>query len=306
MHRLLTGLFVVFAFLSCRSVHPVEYPVDALVPKERALLWKIQGNGLKKPSYLFGTIHLIPKADLVFSEYVVSAIGSVDYIVFEIDMKEMTNFRTQLSLLTKSMMPGGMTLAQLLSEEDYAFVRTSFEQSGLPWAMVERLKPMFSASLLSDGEKGPVMGNTQLTSVEMEIWKLAKKRKLPSAGLETAAYQMSVFDSIPYAFQARLLVETLRGGQVGADDFASLVSMYQQQDIDAMQRTISDSGAASALYEDVLLFQRNRNWIPVMRDIMRRQPAFFAVGAGHLGGASGVIALLRKEGFSVEPIHPLE
>jgi uncharacterized protein YbaP (TraB family) len=306
MNRLLIGLFVVVACLSCRSVRPVEYPVDELVPKARALLWKIQGNGLRKPSYLFGTIHLIPKSDLVFSEYVISAVGAVDYIVFEIDMKEMTNFRTQLSLLTKSMMPAGMTLAQLLSDEDYAFVRSSFEQSGLPWGIVERLKPMFSASLLSDGDKGAVMGNTQLTSVEMEIWKLAKKRKLPSAGLETAAYQMSVFDSIPYAFQAQLLLETLRGGQAGADDFASLVSLYKQQDIDAMQRTISDSGAASALYEDVLLFQRNRNWIPVMRDIMRRQPSFFAVGAGHLGGPSGVIALLREAGFSVEPIHPQE
>lgn len=306
MYRLLLGLFVVFAFVSCRSIRPVDHPADALVPTERALLWKIQGNGLRKPSYLFGTIHLIPKEDLVFSEHVVSVLGAVDYIVFEIDMKEMTNMRTQLGLLTKSMMPGGLTLANLLSDEDYAFVRSAFEQGGLPWSMVERLKPMFSASMLSDGDKNPVVGNARLTSVEMEIWKMAKKRKLPSAGLETAAYQMSVFDSIPYEVQARLLVETLRGGQVGADDFASLVSMYKQQDIDAMQRTISDSGQAAALYEDVLLFRRNRNWIPVMRDIMRRQPAFFAVGAGHLGGPSGVIALLRMEGFRVDPIQPLE
>jgi uncharacterized protein YbaP (TraB family) len=55
-------------------------------------------------------------------------------------------------------------------------------------------------------------------------------------------------------------------------------------------------------YEDLLLVTRNKNWIPVMGEMMKTQPVFFAVGAGHLGGKNGVIALLRQEGYTVVPV----
>lgn len=303
MKPFILGLFPFLALVACHSAQKATYTTDQLVPTENALLWKISGNGLKKPSYLYGTIHMIPKSDFKLSNQALQALDASDYIAFEIDMKEMTNLRAQLSLLSKSMMSGGETLRDLLSEDDYAFVKKELEQSGVPMGMAERLKPMFTSSLLTgNDDEGVSERNNNVTSVEMELWRVAKKRKMPSAGLETAAYQMSVFDSIPYDVQARMLVETLRSTDNGDDAFSDMVEMYKNQDINAMQRSIKDESAGFSEYEDLLLSRRNKNWIPIMRDIMKRQPTFFAVGAGHLGGEEGVIALLRQAGFRVDAV----
>ena len=65
---------------------------------------------------------------------------------------------------------------------------------------------------------------------------------------------------------------------------------------------IADESEGMAAYEDILLKNRNRNWIAPMSRLMREKPTLFAVGAGHLGGEVGVIALLRKAGFRVESL----
>jgi Uncharacterized protein conserved in bacteria len=228
-------------------------------------------------------------------------LDNVKRVTFEIDMKEMTNFRSQFSLLSKSFMAGGKTLKDLLSAEDYAFVKSKMDEKGLPSGMFERMKPMFLSTLFGTDEGG-MASDADITSVEMELYRMARRRRLESAGLETAAFQMSVFDSIPYELQANMLVETLRSPEAeegGESQLAQMVRMYKEQDINAMQSMISQESGLGK-YEDFLLKRRNHNWIPVMRRMMAEKPTLFAVGAGHLGGPEGVVALLRKEGYRVE------
>lgn len=287
--------------LGCRSTQKVVYPPDQVVPVQKALLWKISGNGLSKPSWLYGTIHVIPKHELEFSDATMAALGRARRVTFEIDMREMTNMRTQLSLITKAFMANGKTLRDLLPAEDYAFVRTKMDDMGLPPGMLERIKPMFLSTMLaSEEEEGRPASGDRMTSVEMEIYRLVRRRKLESAGLESAQYQMAIFDSIPYDAQARMLVESLRNNEGGGDEFGQMIALYRAGDINAMQSMIADEGSGMQQYEEILLQRRNRNWIPVMGRMMREKPTFFAVGAGHLGGPNGVIALLRREGYRVE------
>ena len=139
-----------------------------------------------------------------------------------------------------------------------------------------------------------------MTSVEMELYRLARRRKLESGGLETTSYQISIFDSIPYEAQARMLVESLRRTDDGTDEYGQMMDLYRAGDINAMQGMIANDATGMSQYEEILLQRRNRNWIAVMSRMMREKPTFFAVGAGHLGGQNGVIALLRKEGYRVE------
>jgi uncharacterized protein YbaP (TraB family) len=111
---------------------------------------------------------------------------------------------------------------------------------------------------------------------------------------------MGIFDSIPYEAQAKMLVETLRNTEGADDDFGKMIELYQQKDISAMEAMMADEAYGMNEYQDILLRNRNRNWIPVMGRMMREKSTLFAVGAGHLGGAAGVIALLRQEGYRVE------
>lgn len=292
-------------WLGCKSSEKITYTPEQLVPTDKALLWKISGNGLKKPSYLYGTIHLIPKDQLQFTGALRSALDGSKRVAFEIDMRTMTNFRTQMSLMTKAFMAGGKTLKDLLPAEDYVFVKEKMSEKGIPAGMFERMKPMFLSTMFAGESDGGATMNGQMTSVEMELFRLARQRKLESAGLETAEYQMAVFDSIPYDAQAKMLVESLRSAEVdtssGDGELAKMLELYREQDITAMQSMIADPQSGMAEYEDLLLNRRNRNWISVMARYMRDKPTLFAVGAGHLGGQAGVVALLRKEGYRVEP-----
>lgn len=288
------------ALVGCHSSQKAVYSPEQIVPSEKSLLWKISGNGLKKPSYLLGTIHLIPKDKFELSEATYDALAEARRVTFEIDMKEMTNLSAQFSLLTKAFMNGGKTLKDLLPAEDYAFVKQKLDARGMPATMLERMKPMFLSTMFTSDEESPSVNTANMTSVEMELYRQVKRRKLESAGLETASYQMAIFDSIPYETQAKMLVETLRNTEGSSHEFDDMIRMYLDQDINAMEAMMSGDDSGIGDYQDILLRNRNRNWIPVMGRMMREKSTLFAVGAGHLGGQSGVIALLRQEGYRVE------
>ncbi len=304
--RYLLLLGLLWGLVGChgnKKAAEVTYTPDNIIPTDKSLLWRIGGKSLKQPSYLYGTIHVIPKADLDISAGTWNALQRCKRIAFEIDMKEMTSMRTQFSLLTKAFMKNGTRLKDLLTPQDYALVQDKMDEKGLSAPMFERIKPMFLSMLIGNEDDGPLGSDkSKSTSVEMELWRVAKKQKLKSAGLETVASQMGVFDSIPYKDQADMLVQSIQQGGEGNDQLDQMMQMYKQQDIEAMQRMIAQESAGVGAFEDLLLGRRNRNWIPIMANMMTQEPVFFAVGAGHLGGKGGVVALLRAEGYTVEAV----
>jgi uncharacterized protein len=291
-------LIAFFAASACKTVQKTAYAPDKIVPAEKSLLWKVSGNGLKKNSYVYGTIHLIPKSQYTVPGHVRAALGESKQVAFEIDMRDMTNIFKQLALINKVMMRNGKRLKDLLSAEDYAFVKEKMNQKGLSVGIMERIKPMFLSMVLTNDES--TAAAEKMTSVEMELYGIVKKQGLASTGLETLNYQIGIFDAIPYETQAKMLVEGLRQAEEGDDEYAKMLDMYKSEDITAMQSMMdADDGGE---YQELLLDRRNQNWIPIMGQLMKDRPTVFAVGAGHLGGQKGVIALLRKEGYMVEPV----
>ncbi len=274
----------------------------APTPKENSLLWEISGKGLPAPSYLFGTIHMIGKEDFIMGEQTKAAFDKARLVTFEINMEEMTNMAVMMPLMMKAFMTGDTTLQDLLSKEDYGVVSAHFEKIGLPMMFVDRIKPMFLSALGSEDALKMQGGSDEVVSYEVEFMNMARKQGKSMSGLETAEYQMSMFDSIPYRVQADMLLETIKGGDTGDDQFRQLVELYKAQDLYGLQQMLASDEAGVAEYEDLLLNQRNRNWIPVMEGMMADQVTFFAVGAGHLAGEQGVIALLRRQGYTVRPL----
>lgn len=265
-----------------------------------SLLWEITGKGLKETSYLFGTIHMIDKKDYFLTDAAKKSLDKAKKVAFEINMEEMSDISVIMPLMMKAMMADGKTLSDLLSDEDYTLVKNHFEKMGLPMMMLERMKPMFLSamnpeSMSMGGEEG------SMVSYEMELMKIAQAQEKSIAGLETAEYQMSMFDSIPYEAQAKMLVESIKSGDTGDDQLKKLVALYKAQDLNGLYEMLhADSDLAK--YEELLLVRRNQNWIPVMGNMMTEQPTFFAVGAGHLAGKQGVIQLLKDAGYTVKAL----
>jgi uncharacterized protein len=293
-------IFTATAFSQAETQQATENTAPAVA--ENSLLWRISGNGLAAPSYLYGTIHMIAKDDFFLTDSTRAFIGRAEQVTFEIDMEDMNNIGTQLSLLMDAMMDDGQTLRDFLSEEDYKIVKAHFDKMGLPLMFLERMKPMFLTVFAGMDMSPQAMASGEMVSYEMEIMEMAQEQHKEIDGLETAGYQMSMFDSIPYQAQADMLVESIKSTDAGDEEFAKMVELYKKQDIAGMTTMMGEDEGIGE-YEDLLLVQRNKNWIPVMGKMMAEQPTFFAVGAGHLGGEYGVVALLRKEGYKVAPVR---
>lgn len=192
-------LFTILAY-SCTTAQKTVQPVHELY--EKTLLWQISGNGLQKPSYLFGTIHLVCKEDAQLGDSLLSAIHNTDQVYFEVDMDNLLEI---FGVIRHMKMKGDTTLADLLSEDEYKKIKQWFEtkNSLLPFSMLETYKPLLAASTIM--ESG--MQCEGAVAMEQVIMEEAKKYKKRVNGLESMAYQMSIFDSIPYKNPGTTIIE---------------------------------------------------------------------------------------------------
>ncbi len=290
--------YLFFAFFALFFQH--SFWAQAPNANENALLWRISGKGLITPAYLYGTIHVIPRKDFFLTDSTIAAINQADNVAFEFNLKKEMRLIPQIRLMFKTRMKGDTTLSMLLNEEDYEFVKSKFANKRVPMRFVERMKPMFISELANQEVSG---GQKEaMTSYEMEFLSRAKAQDKKISGLETAKYQIGVFDKIPYQAQAQMLVEELRNGDKSNKEYKRMVRLYKRQDLEMLGKMVIGEDENSN-FNDVLLNTRNRNWIPVMEKLMRKDKMFFAVGAAHLIGENGVVALLRKQGYILTAIR---
>ncbi|MGG7665840.1 TraB/GumN family protein [Dyadobacter sp. BHUBP1] len=280
-------LLLVFCMLSIASW--------AQVPVENSLLWEISGRGLAKPSYLFGTIHLICPTDFSLSDSLKSTLSRTQQVALEMDMDDPGMMAGMMKTMN---MATGNELKKLVTEQEYQRLDRFFKDSvhvGL--AMFERAKPFVLM--------GPLFNTVldcQPQSYEMALMELAGKQKSEVIGIETLEEQMAIFDTIPYKDQAKMLLNLIDSLPSARKEFKSLVALYKAQNINELYGMTLKSEFGMEGNEEVMLFDRNQRWIPRIRRIASAKPTFFAVGAAHLGGEKGVIALLRKEGFVVRAV----
>ncbi|MFA0961241.1 TraB/GumN family protein [Roseivirga sp. BDSF3-8] len=263
---------------------------------EPSLLYKISGNGLERPSYLYGTIHIICPADFTLAPYVEQAVKETSLTVLELDMDD-PDLQTQMQ---QSMInPGLMNFTENMDEES----RTKLDQI---------LKKQYGAGVQQLGIMKPFVIQNMLLlkylpcaapeSYEGRFIELSQQQEQEIIGLETVAYQFSVFDSIPQEEQIAWIEDMINDSASTANEFSRMVEAYKAKDVERLLE-ISIESEQFLNYADLLLYQRNQNWIPRIEQIVKEQSAFIAVGAGHLGGQKGVISLLQDKGYTVEPVR---
>lgn len=262
------------------------------------LLWKISGKNLSKPSYLFGTIHMLCADNIDISSNLKQAIQASDRVYLELDMDNMFEM---LSVIGKMKMRNDTTLADLLTEEEYKKVKDFFskQKSMIPFSMLETYKPMLAASTLMQAS----LNCKKQVAMEQLVMKEAKASGKGIKGLETMAFQMSIFDSIPYSLQAKQLFSYVDNYEKESDntEFEELTEAYLSQQLDKLEAITKKEDVGMASFTEILLYRRNETWAKKLEEMMVTQSLVVAVGAGHLPGDRGVINLLRKAGYKVEP-----
>ena len=300
MKQFSVGLLLAIAALpACSQSGKAKQEKKPVAVNNNTLLWKISGNGLASPSYLYGTIHMICGSDAGLSDSLLKAIAKCDEVYLEIDMD---NIFEMLGAMKSLQMKGDTTLEDLYTEEEYEKVKAYFEKNSsmIPFNMLRKFKPMLASSLLE--QKG--MQCDDAVAIEQVIMGEANKNKKSIKGLETLKYQASILDSIPYKMQAMQLLNYIDSTNAGADnkEMEAMMEAYKSQNLDNLEKLMMKTEPGMMVYYDILLFNRNRNWVKKLNDLLPKKSLVIAVGAGHLPGENGMIQLLKKEGYKVTPV----
>src|SRR6195952_4113484 len=144
--------------------------------------------------------------------------------------------------------------------------------------MLETTKPFFLAAMLYP----KMMPCKTLTGVEEELMKMAKEQKKEIKGLETMEFQASVFDSIPYEEQAKELLKSIDSMSSYQKYFDTMMTVYKTQQLTEIEKLFKNTEFGMEDHQDLLLNDRNKNWVNQLRTIMEKESVFVAVGAGHL------------------------
>ncbi|MEL7002833.1 MAG: TraB/GumN family protein [Bacteroidota bacterium] len=259
-----------------------------------SLLWKVSGNGLEKPSYVFGTIHLTCEENLKISKELKTAFDNTQLTVLELDMDDPT---MAAEMQKYSVNPGMANISDQLSEEDKETINTFFKANyGADLSQFGVVKPFF---LLSMVLLKSVTCPTK--SYEQTFVAMSQEAEREVKGLESVKFQTTLFDDIPQEDQIQWLTESISDFGEQQEVLDRMMKLHNENDMNGLFEVILQDPQFSQ-YADVLLYERNRDWISKMEEMAKEQPTFFAVGAGHLGSENGVIALLQKEGYTLEPV----
>ena len=195
---------------------------------------------------------------------------------------------------TMMMLPKGQTLIDLYTEEEFKLIDSVLtERFGVGAAMLYRMKPAAVAAMLMMGG-GEATANT---TIDQYLWDRAKDAEITRRGVETLAEQMETLDSMP----PRLLLEVITEEGSGDDELEMLVEAYKNEDL-VMISTAVDSIASVESYMLTLNDNRNLRMVERLSPELMQGGVFVAVGAAHLAGSSGLIDLLRTNGFLVDPV----
>lgn len=270
---------------------------EQVVEDGNSLLWRIDGNGLTEPSYVYGTMHIIGEEDFSMGDHLLHVAQNSDLIVMELDMDDINPF----ALASSTMIPDGKGLSDYTDDSTYqaikTIVRDSFGVSALEWIAYSKMKPFYMLSALAQS----VVESPK--SYEQEFVEIAKERDIEILGLEEPQEQLAMIDSIPLQKQ----VEILEDGLDEFDEFSWYIErmgkVYKSQNLDSLLALMDDPEYDSFMeFEALLLADRNERWISRMTEFMKDESVFFAVGAGHLPGDDGVLNLLQNAGYTVTAV----
>jgi uncharacterized protein YbaP (TraB family) len=264
-----------------------------------SLLWKISGNGLQKPSYLFGTMHTAERRVLGMSDAAIPYFAETGAYAMELDPKESFN----LSMVSKLMMGKGHSLKAMIPEREYQMLDSIVKQQvGFSLKLFDNIAPIFVMTILQTAniESGDSSEKGEQV-LDLFFYERAKKEKKKTLGIETVDEQIDALNALSYQEQADMLVEELRKYESREDVMQDMVRYYLNQNLDSLLMLNDEEPMPEKFYK-ALITDRNRRMANRIADFTAKQQLFIAIGALHLPGEKGVIELLRKKGFLVEAV----
>lgn len=266
-------------------------PASAQQKYPSTLLWKISGKDLVQPSYLYGTMHVQDRRLFYFGDSLYAALEKAEGFAIEINPDEM------MDSLYKSISQGdtSMLLKKILSDAEFKKIEKKLEKKFKISA-----DKITTSKLAQEKKKMKGMARKKddmNTIMDLYLFSIAKKQGKYTGGIEDLADQYHISDEIGKFDVNEFIKEDTSQYRVYLE---KMVQIYINKDLSALNAMVDNSNAG---FRDMLLIKRNRKMAMRMDSLAQVRTTFFAVGAAHLPGDSGVISLLKQAGYTVEPVY---
>jgi len=257
----------------------------------RNFIWKISGK--QNAIYLVGSIHMLTKDYYPLNPALDTAFKGSDLLVEEADLGEMLGAEAQMSVLLRGRLPSDQTLEKVVSPETYAQVSKHVTAHGLPIELLKQFKPWMLALMIETFEWQKAGFDPSL-GLDKHFYDRAQTDGKTIQGLETADYQISLFDTMTAQQQDRLLADTLKSIDTEMTSIGKLTEAWKAGDTATIERIVLNDLKQDAVMYQRLLVERNLNWMPKIEALFTRSGrTFVVVGAAHLVGPDGLLAMLK-------------
>jgi len=260
-------------------------------------LWQVRAG--ENTLYLLGSLHVLKKDSYPLPPLMEEIYIASDAVVFETDMDEMDTPAMQKKIVNYGRLPAGQTLQQQLSPPTWQLLQQKMAQLKIPEEKVRQMKPWLCALTLTvtDLER---LGFLAQYGLDEHFYARAKQDKKKIIPLESADFQLSLFYSQSRHEQEEFLMQTLTDLQAADALSGEMESAWKNGDGEKLYSLIAKSFSGYPKQFKRLVLQRNKNWLPVLEKILKReQVTLVVVGAGHLVGPGSVVDLLRRKGYLV-------
>ncbi len=209
------------------------------------------------------------------------------------------------------MFTDGGSLSSYLNKEESELVEAELSRRGIPLALVSRMKPWMIAGMVALPDCELARKSAGAEFLDIKIARDAGKSGKTVLGLETIDEQMAAMASLPMEFHVRGLVETIRLADLMPDIMATMTDLYLEGEIALIMPTIiaaspettGKDAASYAQFEQRIVITRNYLMAERAAPILAKGAAFIAIGALHLPGAEGLLALLQDAGYTVTSLQ---
>ena len=270
----------------------------ARVEAATGCVWKVTRAG-SATLFLGGSIHALRSTDYPLPPAYNRAFEASDRLAFEVEPKVLSG--SGEALLKAGQYPKGDSLKNHVDPRTYDYVRRVFALMKIPEEKFSRYRPWLLVLML-DYPSGK--GFSDDLGVDEFLAKRAAVNSKPAVGLESWGEHASVFSGLTDRQSEALLLLSFIPQANGSGEVARTMSAWRQGDVDTLARSTRDSFRDFPFFGERLLGARNRNWLPKVEGFARSGKTYFVVvGAAHLGGTDGLLALLRGRGYQIEQVR---
>ncbi|MEO1221530.1 MAG: TraB/GumN family protein [Pseudomonadota bacterium] len=266
---------------------------------EGPAMWKVSDEDTT--IYLFGTVHVLPKELEWYDAEIDAALSSSDTVVTEIMMDAASEAGMQQLAQQRGVFTDGTTLRSLLSEEQTATYEAALAGLGAPPQAFDPLKPWLAGLTLSIL---PLMQQGYDPNAGVDKVILSKAGEITQDALETAEFQIGIFDGLPQDAQVAFMMEAVEGMPKVKETIDGMVAEWVEGDPDGLAE-IMNADLTDEKLADALLYSRNATWAEWIENRLESTPGtvFIAVGAGHLAGDKSVQDYLADRGIQSERVQ---